>query len=289
MDFVTIKDPGGDVDNARDPVRLWTMRSAREGDILPAMQPWHRIDAVATPDRRLLTLDQRGGAFKISVDEEELMTSRLHGSEEAMAHLALGALGSVPAPRMLIGGLGMGFTLRAALEGLGDRKRARVTVAEIFPAVVEWNRRWLGHLAGHPLDDRRVRVVTRDVTDLLAETPGEWDAILLDVDNGAEAFSLESNHRLYSSRGLTRLRTALAPGGVLAVWSADRDPGFERRLARGGFTIKIHGVRAHRNRQGKGKGPHHIIFLARVREHLRGREGGSTGRRARSRRASKSP
>lgn len=262
-------------------------------DILSPMQPWHRLDAVATPDGRLLTLDRRGESLKISVDDQELMTSGFHGSEEAMAHLALGALGSVPAPRILIGGLGMGFTLRATLEGLEERSKATVSVAEIFPAVVGWNRRWLGHLADHPLKDGRVRVIEEDVIDVIAASAAAWDVILLDVDNGAEAFSLESNHRLYSGRGLARLRAALAPGGVLAVWSADHHRAFERRLARGGFAVKVHGVRARRDRRGKGKGPHHTIFLARVRTAPGERGGGRPrrrkGRGPKGRRASRSP
>jgi spermidine synthase len=234
------------------------------------MQRWQILDSDVTPDGRELVLSRRGDMYLIQVDAEELMSSRAHGSEDALARLALEALGGRPGPRVLVGGLGMGFTLRALLDALTERAGSQrgqkghktpapsVIVAEVFPIIVEWNRTHLGHLAGHPLDDRRVRVQVGDVADRLrADDP--YDVILLDVDNGPDAFTLDRNRFLYTAAGLERIAGALTPGGVLAVWSADDDPRYVDQLHRAGFTAKTHRVHA----RAVGKGGRHAIFVAR--------------------------
>lgn len=236
------------------------------------MKPFRLLDCVVTRDERELTLYQRGDAFYIQIDGYDLMSSRAHGSEDELARLALAEMrtgnGRRPGgagPRVLVGGLGMGFTLRATLDALGERpssgSAAEVVVAEAFEAVVEWNRGPLAHLAGRPLADPRVRVVVGDVADRLAEVGEEapaFDVVLLDVDNGPEAITLEANEHLYTQRGLARAFRALAPGGVLAVWSANDDPRFTDRLRRAGFRVKTHRVS---ERHG-GKGGRHTIFVA---------------------------
>lgn len=233
------------------------------------MKPFRLLECVVTPDNRELTLYQRGGDFHIHVDGLDLMSSRSHGSEEEMARMALEALDRRPAPRLLIGGLGMGYTLRATLDALTERggRAADVVVAEAFPSVVAWNRGPLEHLADRPLADPRVRVVVGDVGERIAEAadgadrPGgtaPFDVILLDVDNGPEAFTLEENRRLYSERGLDRLRRALTPGGVLTVWSAHDHPPFLQRLRKAGFQARTRHLRA----RTCGKGERHVIFLA---------------------------
>lgn len=223
------------------------------------MKPTRILDCVATPDGRELVLYQRSDTFTIQIDNHDLMLSRTHGSEEDLSRLALDALGDHPAPRVLVGGLGMGFTLRAALDGVADRPGAQVVVAEVFSAVVTWNRGVLGPLAGRPLDDPRTRVEEGDVGRLLSAEGERFDVILLDVDNGPSALTLESNRRLYTDSGLGRLHRALAPGGVLAVWSATDDPQFVRQLKQNGFSAESHRVRA----RASGKGGRHVVFVAR--------------------------
>lgn len=236
------------------------------------MKPFRLLDCVVSRDERELTLYRRGDAFYIQIDGYDLMSSRAHGSEDELARLALAEVrtgnGGRPGgagPRVLVGGLGMGFTLRAALDALGGRgpggAGAEVVVAEAFQAVVDWNRGPLAHLAGRPLADPRVRVMVGDVADRLAEAGDEarpFDCVLLDVDNGPEAITLEANEHLYTQRGLARAFHALAPGGVLAVWSANDDPRFADRLRRGGFRTSIHRIS---ERHG-GKGGRHTIFVA---------------------------
>jgi spermidine synthase len=216
------------------------------------------LDCVVTPDGRELVLYQRGDVFHITVDRYELMESRAHGSEEDLARLAIGVLGELSAPRLLVGGLGMGFTVRAALDALHQRPGARVLVAEVFSAVIEWNRGVLAHLAGAPLADPRVSVSHADVADVLG-ADGPFDAILLDVDNGPEALTLERNARLYTPAGLRRVHQALAPQGVLAVWSANDDPRFAYRLGTAGFDVTTHRVAA----RASGKGARHVVFVGR--------------------------
>jgi len=213
---------------------------------------------VVTPDGRELVLSRRGDVFHIHIDRYELMASRAHGSEEELARLAIAALPATLAPRILVGGMGMGFTVRAALDALADRPQATVEVAEVFPAVVAWNRGPLAALAREPLADPRVAVVEADVADVVAGADARYDAILLDVDNGPEALTLDSNRRLYAPAGLRALRAALTAEGVLAVWSTDDDPRFAHRLGETGFSVSTHRVRAR-----AGRGARHVVFLAR--------------------------
>jgi spermidine synthase len=184
------------------------------------------------------------------------MSSRMHGSEQALAAFAFRPMRAVE-PQVLVGGLGMGFTLRATLDLLNAD--ATVVVAELVPAVVAWNRGPLGPLAGHPLRDPRVRVETGDVAETLQSSPGRFDAVLLDVDNGPDAFTATANARLYGDQGLAAARDALTPGGVLAVWSAWEDRRFEQRLRYAGFVVEVERVRG-RLRKG---GPKHTIFIGR--------------------------
>lgn len=184
-----------------------------------------------------------------------LMSNRMHGSEEALASFGLRALPDPDEPTVLVGGLGMGYTLRATLDHVPPD--ASVLVAELVPAVVEWNRGPLGHLAGHPLADRRVQVVPGDVAVTLRSRPGAFDAVLLDVDNGPAAFTTDFNGGLYDNAGVANARAALKPGGTLAVWSAWDDRKFEQRLRYAGFAVRVEHVRA---RLKKG-GPHHTIFI----------------------------
>jgi len=220
------------------------------------MKPWELIDSVKTPDGSEMTLKRRNGEYLILANYKDLMSSRMHGSEEELATLGCQRARSLEEPCVLVGGLGMGFTLRATLDLLP--RGATVVVAELLSAVVSWNRGPLGPLAGHPLDDQRVRLETGDVRDVLRRGEGLFDAVLLDVDNGPEAFAQQGNHRLYSNAGVDRVRRALKPDGVLAVWSAWMDRKFEHRLRHCGFIVETARVRA---RLKKG-GPRHTIFVA---------------------------
>ena len=222
------------------------------------MKPWELLGQTSTPDGTDLRLSKRDREFVIFADHKILMSSRMHGSEGALATLALETVRTVDAPAVLVGGLGMGFTLRATLDLLPPD--ATVVVAELVPAVVAWNRGALGPLAGHPLLDRRVAVDVGDVLATLRERPSRFHAILLDVDNGPDAFTTSGNAALYSDRGLTAARAALKPGGVLTVWSAWEDRKFEQRLRYNGFRVDVQRVRA-RLKQG---GPRHTIFLGYV-------------------------
>ena len=219
------------------------------------MIPWQQLDSASVPGGRELRLWQRGTEFAIRLDGNELMNSRLFASEEALATFACERLRGRAAPAVLIGGLGMGFTLRAALAGLGPR--ARITVAELVPAVVGWARGPLAALFCASLDDPRVTVREADVADLIGSGRGAWDAILLDVDNGPEGLTATANDALYGPVGLGAAHAALRPGGILAVWSSGPDPAFLRRLGRSGFAVEEKRVRAHRGRSGT----RHVIWL----------------------------
>jgi len=221
------------------------------------MKPQQTLGRVTTPDGRELVLYMRDGVFSIRVNGLELMSSRAHGSEEALAGLVLGDV-QRREPSLLVGGLGMGYTLRAVLDNAPVS--ARVTVVEIFPAVVDWNRDELSHLARKPLSDPRITVEEADVASVIAANPSTFDAILLDVDNGPEAFTTADNRRLYGPQGLAAIRRCLRPRGVLGVWSADPDPAFVRRLQQAGFRVRTETVSARRN----AKGPKHTIFVARA-------------------------
>jgi len=207
------------------------------------------------PDGRLLTLYRRHGEYYIDLDNEQLMSSWDHGSEEALAVLGCRHLQNVKRPRVLIGGLGLGFTLRSALAVLPPG--AQVHVAEIMPEIVEWNRTHLLALPGSPLEDPRVTLHVKDVQKMLGRHHDPFDAILLDVDNSPDGFCLKSNGRLYDRGGLAELRATLKPGGCLAIWSAAPEPQFIKRLHMSGFDARVEMVRSR-----EGKGPRFWIFLA---------------------------
>jgi spermidine synthase len=221
------------------------------------MKPSELLAKAIVPGGEELSLFRRGDDFMIVLGRNELMNSRMSGSEEALATLTIDRLRERTAPRLLIGGYGMGFTLRAALEVLPAG--ARVTVAELVPEIMDWARGPMAGLAAGCLDDRRVAVVEHDVAALIGEARASYDAILLDVDNGPDGLTRDANNRLYSKGGLAAAKAALTPGGILAVWSAAPDASFARRLASAGFAVEEVAVRARSN----GKGPRHVIWFAR--------------------------
>ena len=222
------------------------------------MLPREVLGESVTPDGLPLTLTREGVALVVRVDNVPLMSSRVHGSEEALAEVGCDGLREHAGARVLVGGLGMGFTLRAVLDALGAD--AEVVVAELLPSIVEWNRGPLGPLAGAPLDDPRARLVVGDVIGLVKRSPSAFDAILLDVDNGPEAFTVASNAWLYGPRGLGALRAALRPSGRLVVWSAVESEPFQRALRAAGFSVLVQPVRA---RGAVRKGSRHWLFLGR--------------------------
>jgi spermidine synthase len=219
------------------------------------MIPRELVDTAEVPGGDPLRLFRRGGDFMIVLDRNELMNSRMSGSEEALAVMTLERLGRKQA-HLLIGGYGMGFTLRAALALLGGE--ALVTVAELVPKIIEWARGPMAELAAGCLDDPRVSVIEDDVGRVIHYAPSLYDAILLDVDNGPDGLTRPGNDGLYSMRGLASARTALKPGGILAVWSAAPDERFARRLRDADFAVEEVAVRARSN----GKGPRHVIWFA---------------------------
>jgi len=209
------------------------------------------------PGGEELRLYAHGRDFIIALGRNELMSTRMRGSEEALATMTLARL-AAPAPHLLVGGYGMGFTLRAALAA---HPRAQLTVAELVPEIVEWARGPMAELTAGCLDDPRVTLAMVDVGDMIATACEAYDAILLDVDNGPDGLVRAGNDRLYTREGLAEARAALRPGGVLAVWSAGKDPAFTMRLRSAGFAVEEVEVRARAN----GKGPRHIIWFARRR------------------------
>lgn len=221
------------------------------------MIPWSVLDTAKIPGGgEELRLKQRGQEFSIMLGPNELMNSRLSGSEKALATLSCERIRSRSRPQILIGGLGMGFTLRAALAELGAD--ARIVVAELVPAVVAWARGPMAEVFAGSLDDPRVEILEMDVGRVIGAGKGAYDAILLDVDNGPEGLSRQANDSLYNHAGLHAARAALRPGGVLAVWSQGPDRSFSKRLQVSGFTVEEVKVRAN----GKGGGARHIIWLA---------------------------
>ena len=222
------------------------------------MKPRVLLGQTRTPEGEEMILSRHGSEYVILASGQSLMSSRMHGSEEALATFACARARTLEAPCCLVGGLGMGFTLRATLDVLPPD--AIVIVAELVPAVVDWNRGPLGPLARHPLKDKRVAVEIDDVATVLRSRPGEFDAVLLDVDNGPAALTASHNAGLYDDRGLTTARAALKPGGVLAVWSSREDRRLEQRLRYVGFDVTVERVRG---RLKKG-GPRHTIFLGTV-------------------------
>ena len=222
------------------------------------MIPWKLLDTAQTPgDGSELRLYERDNEFSIKVGNYELMNSRVYGSEDALGKLGCQKIAKHPRARVLIGGLGMGYTVRSALDELGDT--AQVAVAELIPEVVQWNRGVLAGLAGHPLDDERVSVHEFDVAELIKTPEGGYNAILLDVDNGPQGLTVKENDWLYSPNGLDTTFAALKPKGVLAVWSSGPEAAFAKRLRRVGFEVEEVGLRA----RGKGKGgAHYTVYLA---------------------------
>ena len=222
------------------------------------MKRWELLDTTDIPndggELRLLKRDDEF-AIQISGTTGDLMNSRTHGSEDALGTLGCANCSTSDSARVLIGGLGMGFTLAAALASL--HKEARIIVAELVPGVAKWNHEMIGMCAGNPLTDNRVELRISDVRDLINRGSDEYDAILLDVDNGPEGLTHPENDDLYSLQGLERAYHALRKSGVLAVWSATQVPRFTALLKKTGFTVIEQTVRAH-----KGKGARHMIWLA---------------------------
>ena len=218
------------------------------------MKPLEVLATAISPDGTQFELQSHDGNFVIRGDGYDLMTSYAHSSEDAMMSLAC------PKPPrdacVLVGGLGMGYTAAATLALMP--RRGRVVVAEIIPEVVEWNRGPLGPLAGHPLDDPRTELVLGDVADVIRASEARFDAILLDVDNSVDSFSLPRNAWLYTTAGLEAARRALRPGGALAIWSVGTDARFERMLRKHGFTASTHPIRERNKRGG-----HFSVLLGR--------------------------
>lgn len=214
------------------------------------------LGTAQVPGGEELRLFAHGRDFMIVLGHNELMSTRMRHSEEALAEMTLARL-ERPDPNLLIGGYGMGFTLRAALAQLGQGGRA--TVAELVPEIIEWARGPMAALTAGCLDDPRVTLTMQDVADAIAAGRGRYDAILLDVDNGPDGLVREENDRIYSRSGLQAARDALRTGGVLAIWSAARDPAFTRRLKSARFEVEEVEIRARPN----GKGPRHTIWFAR--------------------------
>ena len=221
------------------------------------MIPWLQLDTARVPGADVqLRLMQRGAEFSMMLGQNELMSSRLSGSEEALATLACRRIEAVNSPHLLIGGLGLGFTLRAALAVLGSD--ARIMVAELVPAVIAWARGPMADIFGDSLDDPRASIREADVVDVIASHGSAFDAILLDVDNGPEGLIRKANDALYDLKGLKAIRRALRPGGVLAVWSSGPNPLFSKRLRAAGFDVNEVAVRATTKRSGA----RHVIWFA---------------------------
>jgi spermidine synthase len=221
------------------------------------MIPWLQIDTARVPGADVeLRLMRRGADFSMMLGPNELMNSRLSGSEEALATLACRRIEAVKRPNLLIGGLGMGFTLRAALAVLGTD--ARITVAELVPAVIAWARGPMASIFAESLNDPRASILNADVIEVIRSHPSAFDAILLDVDNGPEGLIRKANDALYDLKGLKAIRRALRPGGVLAVWSSGPNPAFSKRLRDAGFDVNEVAVRA----TAKRSGARHVIWFA---------------------------
>ena len=221
------------------------------------MIPWLQIDTTRVPGADVeLRLMRRGAEFSMMLGQNELMSSRLSGSEEALATLTCKKIEAVKRPHLLVGGLGMGFTLRAALAVLG--REARITVAELVPAVIAWANGPMAELFGESLTDPRASIREADVVDVIKTSPSAFDAILLDVDNGPEALIRKANDALYDLNGLRAIRGALRPGGILAVWSSGPNIAFTKRLRAADFDVNEVGVRVTTKRSGA----HHIIWFA---------------------------
>ena len=221
------------------------------------MIPWLQLDTARVPGADVqLRLMQRGAEFSMRLGQNELMSSRLSGSEEALATLACRRIEAVKSPHLLIGGLGMGYTLRAALAVLGSD--ARIMVAELVPAVIAWARGPMADIFGDSLSDPRASIRSADVIEVIQSHPSAFDAILLDVDNGPEGLIRKANDALYDIKGLEAIRRSLRPGGVAAVWSSGPNALFSKRLRDAGFDVNEVAVRATTKRSGA----RHVIWFA---------------------------
>jgi spermidine synthase len=223
------------------------------------MIPRELIATAQIPGGEELRLFRRGQDFMIVLDRNELMNSRMSGSEEELATMSCARLGDRPHPYILVGGYGMGFTLRAALAVLP--RDAQVEVVELVPEIVDWARGPMAELTEGYLDDPRVQIVIGDVARIIDGATEAYDAILLDVDNGPDGLTRAANNRLYSPRGLAAAKQALRPGGTLAIWSAAPDHAFANRLRKSGLDVDEVAVRARSN----GKGAKHVIWFATKR------------------------
>jgi spermidine synthase len=224
------------------------------------MIPWIPLDTGEIPGGGLLKLARRGDEFSIRLGQIELMNSRLSGSEEALAQLSVERLNARENPRLLIGGLGMGFTLRAALAVLPEK--AEVVVAELVPAVVAWAKGPMASLFAGCLDDPRVRIIVDDVGAVMRRSPAGFDAILLDVDNGPEGLTSRANDKLYALQGLGSARAALKSGGILAIWSQGPDDAFLKRLRQARFETEEIRVRANKGKSGA----RHVIWFGKRKD-----------------------
>jgi len=222
------------------------------------VKKWTAVDQALTPDGKTISLHEHDGSYTIRVDGVALMSTRQHASEEKLAQLACAHLKGAPRARVLIGGLGFGFTLRAALAELAAD--SAVVVVEMLAAVIAWNRNPAYPLAADVLSDPRVTLQQQDVADVIRAGRGGFDSIILDVDNGPVALSADGNARLYGQGGLKLIRAALRPEGAVAFWSAAPDPAFEALLTRAGFQVEVQGCRSHGN-----SGRRHTLFLGRPR------------------------
>ena len=226
------------------------------------MREWNVLDHEQVPDDEgVIYLMERGGEYVIHVDGRELMSNRLHGSEAALAELACACLPDKRGARILVGGLGMGFTLAAALREVGPT--GKVTVAELMPAVVRWNQEYpsISRPAGHPLRDERVEVYTGDVAEIIEHPTTRWDAILLDVDNGPTSLTRRTNGWLYTKRGVGCAWNALNARGVLAIWAIADDPRLTRQLRKAGFEVNVHFFTEHDRPTYDGTGTH-VVWVA---------------------------
>lgn len=221
------------------------------------MKKWTPLEHAKTPDGKTLSLHEHDGCHYIRINGIELMSTRQHNSEEKLAELGCADIKTKRKARVLVGGLGFGFTLKATLKNVAED--ATVVVAEIMPAVVAWNSNPEFNLAHEAMADSRVQIVQRDVVEILQEEPAGFDSILLDVDNGPTAFSTGGNRRLYDSKGLRLAKAALRPGGCLAVWSVSGNPAFAKLLSKNGFKVDVQRARARQT-----AGAQHTLFLARI-------------------------
>jgi len=222
------------------------------------VKKWTTVDQALTPDGKTISLHEHDGSYTIRVGGAQLMSTRQHASEEKLAELACAHVRGVRGARVLIGGLGFGFTLKAALRAVAPD--ATVVMAEILAAVIAWNSDPAFHLAAEAMADPRVMVLHQDVGETIRQARGGFDSIILDVDNGPIALSTAGNGRLYDHTGLQLARAALRPDGCVAIWSAAPDPAFEKRLIRAGFTVDVQRSRSHAN-----SGARHTLFLGRVK------------------------